>query len=70
MKLIPPDYKYIKRNIRKHKFGFRKRNLRQLFNNTENKTEHQITIENKLFRIYDAGKIKYKYKTKEINHLF
>jgi hypothetical protein len=60
--IIAPDYKYIKDNIRKHKFGFRKINLKKLFKNTENKTEHQITLENKLYRIYDAGKTKYSYK--------
>lgn len=59
VKDLLPDYKCIVDNERKHKFGFRKNKLVKMFENTENKTEYQICQENNIFRIYDAGKIKY-----------
>ncbi|MCA9748207.1 MAG: hypothetical protein KC414_03825 [Romboutsia sp.] len=63
---IKPDYKYIINNSRKHKFGFRKKKLQKMFNLSDqelnNKTEHQICLENNILRIYDAGKQKFEFK--------
>jgi hypothetical protein len=57
--LSAPNYWYIINNKRKHRFAFRKSIL---VNNGYdiNKTEHQIMLERKIFRIYDCGTIVYK----------
>jgi len=54
-----PNYFYIVDGIRKHRFGFRKDKL--IKNGADpDKTEHQIMIENNIYRIYDSGHLKYK----------
>jgi len=54
-----PNYYYIINGIRKHRFNFRKDLLvKQGFD--KNKTEHQIMIDRKIYRIYDSGNLKYK----------
>jgi len=56
-----PNYYYIIDGIRKHRFNFRKDLLvKQGFD--KNKTEHQIMIDRKIYRIYDSGNLKYLYK--------
>ena len=56
-----PNYYYIIDNIRYHRFNFRKDILiKQGFDS--NKTEHEIMIERKIFRIYDSGNLKFNYK--------
>jgi hypothetical protein len=56
-----PNYYYIINNIRHHRFNFRKDKLiKEGFDS--NKTEHQIMIDRKIFRIYDSGNLKYIYK--------
>ena len=57
-KKILPDYSCVIDGKRIHKFNFRKNRLKKYFN-IENKTEHQICLENGIFRIYDSGKIKW-----------
>ena len=59
VKDLPIDYKYIWEGELKHKFGFRKAKLAKMFDNTEGKTEHEICLENNVFRVYDAGKQKF-----------
>ena len=59
VKDLPVDYKYIWGKELKHKFGFRKKKLAQMFDNTEGKTEHEICLENNVLRVYDAGKQKF-----------
>ena len=61
-----PDYSYFHKNYvkRYHRFNFRKDNLKKLGFDIENKTEHEIMINNEYLRIYDCGKIKYKYSIK------
>ncbi len=55
-----PNYYYIIDGIRKHRFNFRKDVLvKQGYD--INKTEHQIMIERKIFRIYDSGNFKFIY---------
>jgi len=56
-----PNYYYIIDGIRCHRFNYRKDKLiKQGFDS--NKTEHEIMIEQKIFRIYDSGNLKYKIK--------
>ena len=55
-----PNYYYIIDGIKKHRFNFRKDILiKQGFDS--NKTEHEIMLERKIFRIYDSGNLKYLY---------
>ena len=53
-----PNYWYIIGKKRKHRFGFRKEILKYNFD-TKNKTEHQIMLERKIYRIYDCGTLTY-----------
>ena len=55
-----PNYYYIIDNIRYHRFNFRKDKLiREGFDS--NKTEHEIMLERKIYRIYDSGNLKFIY---------
>ena len=60
-KLLPPDYSYLVRGERKHKFGYRLKRFRDdpelVFE--EGKTERELAQMNKLLRVYDAGKIRF-----------
>ena len=54
-----PNYWYIFGNKRKYRFGYRKSILiKQGYDN--NKSEHEIMLERKIYRIYDCGTIVYK----------
>jgi hypothetical protein len=55
-----PNYYYVIGKNRKHRFGFRKEILRKQGFDTKNKTEHEIMMERKIYRIYDCGTITYK----------
>jgi hypothetical protein len=59
---LRPDYSYNINGIRKHKFNFRKDRIKKsedlIF--YENMSEHELMLENKVYRIYDSGKIKWK----------
>jgi len=56
-----PNYFYIIKGIRKHRFNFRKDKLvKQGFES--HKTEHEIMLERKIYRIYDSGNLKYYWK--------
>jgi len=60
IKITEPDYFYIVNNTRKHRFNYRKDILvKQGFD--KNKTEKQIMLERKLYRIYGCGNLKYKF---------
>jgi len=53
-----PNYYYVIDGMRKHRFGFRKDELiKQGFDPL--KTEHEIMLERKIYRIYDSGNLKY-----------
>ena len=55
-----PNYYYIINNKRHHRFNFRKDILvKEGFD--INKSEHQIMLERKIYRIYDSGSIKFEY---------
>jgi very-short-patch-repair endonuclease len=54
-----PNYYYIVNGFRKYRFNYRKDILiKEGFD--PNKTEHQIMLERKIYRIYDSGNLKYK----------
>ena len=56
-----PNYYYIIDKKRYHRFGFRKDKLiRDGFD--PNKTEHEIMLERKIYRIYDSGSLKFIWK--------
>ena len=55
-----PNYYYILDGIRKHRFGFSKSKL--VKNGADiKKTEHEIMLEKRIFRIYDSGNLKFQY---------
>ena len=57
----PPNYYYVINGIRKHRFNFRKDKLiREGFDSE--KTEHQIMLERKIYKIYDSGSLKFIWK--------
>jgi hypothetical protein len=59
-KINKANYSYIINKQRKHRFNYRKNVLKKQGFNTTNKTEHQIMLERKIYRIYDCGTITYK----------
>lgn len=58
---IPPDYKYVIGNKRSHKFNYRKIRFKEDENliYDDNLTETELAKLNKLYRIWDCGKLKY-----------
>ena len=59
--ITQPNYYYVIDGIRYYRFGFRKDILiKQGYD--KNKTEHQIMLERKIYRIYNAGNYKYVFK--------
>lgn len=60
---LRPDYSYVLNGVRNHKFGFRKNKIRLNENLKfyEGETEHEIMLKNDIYRIYDSGKIKWRY---------
>ena len=58
-----PNYYYIIDGIRHHRFNFRKNKLiKEGYD--PNKTEHDIMLERKIYRIYDSGNLKFIYTIK------
>ena len=56
----PPNYYYIIGNKKYYRFNFRKDKLiREGFDSL--KSEHEIMLERKIYRIYDSGSLKMKY---------
>ncbi len=55
----PPNYYYIIKQKRIHRFNYRKDKLKQFDNYDENKSESQIMKENSIYRIYDCGNFKF-----------
>lgn len=60
-KYIEPDYAYVYKGRRVHKFNFRIERFREdenlLFE--EGLTEHELALKNKIYRVYDYGKKKW-----------
>lgn len=58
--ILPPDYSYIVRNTRVHKFNFRHKHMAKKLNLYDpNKSEAENMRINKINRIWDCGKIKF-----------
>jgi hypothetical protein len=63
--ITEPNYYYVVDDIRKHRFGFRKDVLiKQGFD--KDKSEHDIMLERKIYRIYNSGNYKFIYNNKNI----
>jgi len=56
---IKPSYWYVIKDNRYHKFNFRK-NKKTLLEFGD-KTEHEIMLEKKIYRIYDCGLLRFDY---------
>ena len=58
---LDPDYRYVYRNQREHKFNFRRARFRDdpAFQYDPDLTEKQLAQMNGLPRVYDCGKIRY-----------
>lgn len=64
-KTSDPNYWYIVKKKRRHRFSFRKDKLiKEGFD--RNKTEREIMSERGILRIYDCGQFKFKWKRKDI----
>lgn len=59
VKSTKPNYWYVIRNIRKHRFNFTKKRLIELYPDKENMTEKEIMFLDKKYRIYDCGSALY-----------
>jgi len=60
-----PNYYYVIDGIRHHRFNFRKDKLVKEGYDS-NKTEHEIMLDRKIYRIYNSGNLKFIYKIKHI----
>jgi Zn finger protein HypA/HybF involved in hydrogenase expression len=60
---VRPDYRYLVRGERKHKFNFRLKSLSKKFpeHYSKEKTERQIMTDAGIYRIWDCGKARYEY---------
>lgn len=57
---IKPDYRYVYADKRMHKFNFRKSRFKNdpKLEYITGATEHELALMNKIYRIYDCGKLK------------
>lgn len=62
---VTPDYQYIKRGYRSHKFNYRKERFKKdpKLKYEEGLTERELARLNNLDRVYDAGKVRWVLKT-------
>ena len=59
---LPPDYRYVIKNQRIHKFNFRKQILSKKYNLPLDMTEKEMTEQLGFYRIWDCGLYKYVWK--------
>lgn len=61
--IIPPDYKYLVRGRRVHKFNYRLKRFRDdpELEYVEGMSERELAKLNKLPRVWDSGKVRYRY---------
>ena len=64
--ILEPDYRYVNRLERIHKFNFRKQILHKKYGFPLSMTELEMTKKLGIFRIYDCGIVKYVWKSTEI----
>lgn len=62
VEVLPPDYRYVVKNQRLHKFGFRKQILHKNYGLPLTMTEKEMTEKLGLYRIWDCGLYKYIWK--------
>ena len=60
--ILPPDYRYVVKNRRIHKFNFRKQVLAKKYNLPLSMTEKEMTQKLGFYRIWDCGLYKYVWK--------
>jgi hypothetical protein len=59
-KILEPDYSYVFKGERIHKFNFRHKNMKnKLSDYDSNLSEHENMLNNKIYRIYDCGKLRF-----------
>jgi hypothetical protein len=63
--ITEPNYYYVIDGIRHYRYNFRKDILIKEGYDS-NKTEHEIMLERKIYRIYNSGNYKFKYKFNRI----
>jgi hypothetical protein len=56
-----PNYWYTKGAKRTHRFAYRKQELLRQFGGDSSYTERQLAEQQGLYRVYDAGSLKYEY---------
>ena len=61
---LPPDYRYVVKNQRLHKFSFRKQILHKKYGLPLTMTEREMTEQLGFYRIWDCGLYKYVWKQK------
>ena len=63
-RINPPTYWYIRQRQRYHRFGFSKKEIKKRFPEiySDEKTEKEMMREQKYYRLYDCGTIRYEYK--------
>ena len=59
---LPPDYRYVVKNQRLHKFGFRKQTLHKKYGLPLTMTEKEMTEQLGFYRIWDCGLYKYVWR--------
>jgi hypothetical protein len=59
--ITTPNYHYVVNDIRKYRYGFRK-DILVKEGYDPNKSEHEIMLERKIYRIYNSGNYKFIYK--------
>lgn len=64
---LPPDYRYAIQGRREHKFNYRLRRFSRdpALMYEEGKTEKELAALNGLWRVWDSGKIRYKYDRRQ-----
>lgn len=60
-----PNYYYVINEKRENRFKYRK-DILVKEGYDKNKTEHQIMLDRKIYRIYDSGQLKFKWKIMEL----
>jgi len=63
--LIPPDYMYVVKHKRKHKFAFRKSKIKKKYPQVVGNTEKEMMLYLNIPRIWDCGKQRYTLRYKD-----
>lgn len=63
--ILPPDYRYVDKYKRVHKFNFRKQILHKKYGLPLSMTEREMTDQLGFYRIWDCGLYKYVWRKDE-----